>query len=54
MTTVTADAVPRVWLACLACYNSGHLVGQWVDCTEVEDTTLADLHEGSRCTDRTR
>lgn len=48
MTTSTAEtAVPRVWLACLNCYNSGHLVGQWVDCTDVENTTLADLHRGS-------
>lgn len=47
MTTVTTDQTPRVWLACLHCYNSGYLIGQWVDCTDVEHTTLADLHVGS-------
>lgn len=40
--------MPRVWLACLACYNDGRLIGQWVNCADVEDTTLADLHKGSR------
>lgn len=48
MTATTAtDCTPRVWLACLWCYNSGHLVGQWIDCSNVEQTTLADLHLGS-------
>lgn len=47
MTAATVEAAPRVWLACLSCHASGHLVGQWVDCTDVEDTTLADLHKGS-------
>ena len=48
MTAATAtDCTPRVWLACLHCHNSGYLVGQWVDCTDVEHTTLADLHVGS-------
>ena len=47
MSVTTTTAVPRVWLACLACYNDGRLVGEWVDCTDVEDTTLAHLHKGS-------
>ncbi|MFJ3313432.1 antirestriction protein ArdA [Micrococcus endophyticus] len=45
--TPTGMGTPRVWLACLACYNDGALVGRWLDCTDVEDTTLANLHEGS-------
>ena len=28
--TVTV-ARPRVWVGCLACYNEGRLVGEWVD-----------------------
>ncbi|WP_342372117.1 antirestriction protein ArdA [Propioniciclava soli] len=44
----TDTGAPRVWLACLTCcYNDGALVGRWVDCTDVEGVTLADLHEGS-------
>jgi len=30
----------RVWVGCLACYNSGHLVGEWfdaADCPQGED-----------------
>ena len=44
--TVT-DTTPHVWPACLACYNNGRLVGQWVDCTDAEDVTLEQLHEGA-------
>lgn len=48
MTATTAtNCTPRVWLACVHCYNSGYLVGQWVECDHVERTTLADLHVGS-------
>ena len=48
MTAVAVEtAVPKVWLACLHCYNDGALVGQWIDCTNVEETTLPDLHKGS-------
>lgn len=25
------DGAPRVWVGCLACYNDGRLVGDWVD-----------------------
>ena len=39
--TVTA---PRVWVGCLACYNSGRLVGHWFDCTEAADVDLTAVH----------
>ena len=31
------DTAPRVWVGCLACYNNGRLVGEWVDATAAED-----------------
>lgn len=31
---------PRVWIACLAAYNEGHLHGEWVDATDADE-----LHE---------
>lgn len=31
---------PRVWVACLASYNAGRLIGEWVDATDVDN-----LHE---------
>lgn len=27
---------PRVYVACLACYNAGHLVGEWWDTSDLE------------------
>lgn len=42
---------PKAWVGCLSCYNSGHLVGEWVQGTEAGDT-VADatwalaVHEG--------
>jgi len=32
--TDTDRETPQVWVGCLACYNAGDLVGQWVDATE--------------------
>ena len=32
--TITINDTPRVWIGCLACYNSGSLVGKWVDANE--------------------
>ena len=43
--SAATEAVPRVWLACLHCYNDGRLVGQWVDCTDADSATLEGLHE---------
>lgn len=28
----------RVWVGCLACYNAGRLIGEWVDATEAADS----------------
>lgn len=47
MTITTIDATPRVWPACLNCYNNGLLVGRWVDCTNAAGVTLNQLHEGT-------
>ena len=35
---------PRVWIGCLACYNAGRLVGQWVDAIEAGDHDAAAVH----------
>lgn len=29
---------PRAWVGCLACYDAGHLVGEWVDGREADDS----------------
>ncbi|WP_260279029.1 antirestriction protein ArdA [Propionibacterium freudenreichii] len=47
MTIIATDTTPRAWLACLNCYNNGRLVGQWVDCTDADEVTLNQLHEGA-------
>ena len=38
MTTTTTDAM-RVWVGCLACYNDGRLVGEWVDAVDADTFT---------------
>ena len=35
--TATATDTPRVYVACLAAYNSGHLHGKWVDATDADE-----------------
>ena len=35
--------VPRAWVGCLACYNSGSLVGKWANGTEWDDREAAGL-----------
>lgn len=32
---------PRVWIACLAAYNEGHLHGKWVDAIDVDELNEA-------------
>ena len=45
MTCSTVVAVrPRVWMGCLACYNEGHLVGEWVDAADAGGLTPDGLH----------
>lgn len=45
-TPTIANTTPRVWPACLNCYNTGRLIDQWVDCTDAADVTIESLHEG--------
>lgn len=45
MTTITTtDTTPRVWIGCLACYNTGRLVGDWHDAIGAADVTTTDVH----------
>jgi len=40
------DGEPRVYVACLGCYNEGVLHGKWMDADELESEWLhCDLHE---------
>lgn len=43
--TVTTE--PAVWIGCLACYNSGRLVGHWWPATEAGDVDVEAVHRGS-------
>ena len=47
MAVTTTDFTPRVWPGCLSCYNSGRLVGHWVDCVGADTVTLQAIHEGT-------
>lgn len=46
MATITNEETlkPRAWVGCLACYNAGKLVGEWVDAVYANDITPQDLH----------
>lgn len=46
--TTDKTCAPRVWIGCLAHYNGGALVGEWIDLDEVADVTLATIHS-PRC-----
>lgn len=37
----TSTDTPRVWIACLASYNAGRLIGEWVDATDVDEMNEA-------------
>ena len=50
MTATTLATTPRAWVGCLACYNDGRLVGQWVDGLEAAELTSEDLHASERVT----
>lgn len=39
MTINQIQETPRVWVGCLACYNDGRLIGEWLDADECEDAT---------------
>lgn len=38
--TVLTDT-PKVWIACLASYNAGRLVGEWADATDIDEMYAA-------------
>ena len=42
---------PKAWIGCLACYNSGELIGEWFDAAEAADVTLDDIHAPHTLTD---
>ena len=42
------DTTPRAWIGCLACYNSGHLIGEWFDAATADEVTIYDVHGDSR------
>lgn len=46
-TSTTTDHTPHVWIGCLHCQNSGHLIGAWFDAAGADEVTLADVHAGS-------
>lgn len=41
----TEPVIPRVWIGCLACYNAGRLVGEWVDAEGAADVDVVELHQ---------
>jgi antirestriction protein len=47
---MTNDLEPKVWVGCLACYNEGELIGEWIDATEAGDFTTAQLHANANVT----
>ena len=42
--------IPRAWVGCLACYNAGRLLGEWVDGLEAADLDTDTLHAGQGVT----
>ena len=44
ITSLTSDITPRAWIGCLACYNAGHLVGDWFDAVTADEITTYDVH----------
>lgn len=45
--TRNVTGTPRAWVGCLACYNAGLLVGEWVDGIEAGEVTPEDIHPGT-------
>lgn len=37
-------ATPRIYVACLAAYNNGHLHGAWIDAEQEEEAIFAEIH----------
>jgi antirestriction protein len=36
---------PRIYVACLAAYNNGHLHGEWIDASQEEEDIFADIND---------
>lgn len=49
MTTIetTIETTPRAWVGCLGCYNSGSLVGKWIEGSECDDLEAAGLTDAA-------
>lgn len=43
--TATGPHRPQVWVGCLACYNDGRLVGDWIDAIDADDIDQATVHQ---------
>lgn len=37
----------RVWIGCLACYNSGRLVGEWFSASGAGEVSIGDVHRST-------
>lgn len=37
MSETTETVTPKVWIGCLASYNAGRLIGEWVEATDVDE-----------------
>lgn len=42
--STTLSPTPAVWVGCMACYNAGKLVGEWVDAVNADKVTIQGLH----------
>lgn len=42
--TTSDDTTFRVWIGCLSCYNSGRLLGRWVNADEAGEMTPEEIH----------
>lgn len=39
------DTTPRIYVACLACYNAGKLKGEWIDADQDADAVHAEIQK---------
>jgi antirestriction protein len=39
------DTTPRIYVACLAAYNNGHLYGEWIDCNQDAELIQKEIQE---------
>lgn len=51
MNATTTKTRPMIWVGCLACYNAGRLVGEWINPLDVDglstDETRKLIHKGT-------